>query len=95
VCIRYAGTDIGNQYGGGFGKVWLDDLNCTGTETSLADCTHNGWGDHDCAHYKDVSVRCGTPHEQYGNLSLCVFYCSKPLCVYMYTKHRRIVNVQA
>jgi len=26
---------------------------------SLENCTHDGWGVHNCAHYKDVSILCG------------------------------------
>ena len=32
------------RYGRGSGKVWLYNMQCTGTETSLHSCTHNGWG---------------------------------------------------
>lgn len=28
----------------GKGKVWLDEMDCTGTETSLTNCPHAGWG---------------------------------------------------
>jgi len=52
-------------YGSGTGQIWLDDLQCTGSETSFVNCTHNGWGVHDCNHYYDVSILCGngTLHE--------------------------------
>jgi hypothetical protein len=30
--------------GRGTGKVWLESMQCAGTETSLGSCTHNGWG---------------------------------------------------
>ena len=49
----------GNRYGSGTGQIWLDDLTCTGSETSLADCGHNGWGSHNCGHHEDVSISCG------------------------------------
>jgi len=47
-----------NRYGVGSGQIWLDDVRCSGTETSIADCRHNGWGSHNCGHYEDVSVLC-------------------------------------
>ena len=49
-----------NSYGQGNGSVWLDDLACAGTEASIYDCTHNGFGNHDCAHDEDVGVKCQT-----------------------------------
>ena len=30
-----------------------------GDEPSIANCSHGGWGTHDCDHDKDVSVSCG------------------------------------
>jgi len=62
-CVRYrhSGLDIGNFYGPGTGQIWLDNLLCDGTETSLDDCDHNGWGTHNCNHNQDVSVECDPP----------------------------------
>jgi len=42
----------------GSGIIWLSDLECTGTEDSLEDCPHAGWGQHKCGHYEDVAISC-------------------------------------
>ena len=40
------------------GQIWLDNLNCDASDEVLEDCTHNGWGVHNCRHYSDVGVIC-------------------------------------
>ena len=42
------------------GQIWLDDVRCTGTETNIAECSHGGWGVHNCQHPEDVAIRCDT-----------------------------------
>jgi len=46
------------RFGAGTGAILLDDVNCRGDETSLADCQHGGWGQHNCGHSEDVSIMC-------------------------------------
>ena len=38
--------------------IWMDDLRCRGTESSLADCSFNGWGSHNCGN-ENVVLTCG------------------------------------
>ena len=48
-------------YGRGTGRVWLDNVECTGTETSLVNCQHNNFGsvDSNCLdHHNDAGVVC-------------------------------------
>jgi len=45
-------------YGRGSGPIWLDNLNCVGTELTIGNCSHRGWGIHSCGHYEDASVKC-------------------------------------
>ncbi|XP_036966564.1 macrophage receptor MARCO-like [Acanthopagrus latus] len=42
----------------GSGQIWLDELRCTGTESSIFDCPHSGVGTHNCGHGEDVAVQC-------------------------------------
>jgi len=48
----------GNLFGEGTSEILLDDVSCNGDETSLLDCEHGGWGDHNCQHSEDVSLVC-------------------------------------
>ena len=45
-------------HGQGNGQIWLDDVNCVGTEMTVGNCSHGGWGNHNCNHGKDASVNC-------------------------------------
>ncbi|XP_013881582.1 macrophage receptor MARCO [Austrofundulus limnaeus] len=42
----------------GSGEVWLDELQCAGTETDIFDCPHNVVGIHNCNHDEDAGVHC-------------------------------------
>ena len=48
----------GDSVTNGNGKIWLDDLECTGSEEFLANCSHGGWGVENCSHEEDAGVEC-------------------------------------
>ena len=54
-------TECCGFYGLGSGlQIWMDNVDCSGNESSLAQCAHGGWGGHTdvCSHINDVGVYC-------------------------------------
>ena len=46
------------RFGSGVGPIWLDDVECDGTEIELANCPRNAFGDQNCRHSEDAGVIC-------------------------------------
>ncbi|XP_022100561.1 deleted in malignant brain tumors 1 protein-like [Acanthaster planci] len=46
------------RFGQGSGPIALDDVNCFGYESSLGQCQHQDWFNHDCVHGEDAGVTC-------------------------------------
>ena len=65
VCRQLGFAGVSNVYirayfGEGSGQIWLDDVSCTGFEKSLSTCWSNFWGSHNCGHFEDAGVHCGS-----------------------------------
>ncbi|XP_030851628.1 deleted in malignant brain tumors 1 protein-like [Strongylocentrotus purpuratus] len=49
---------LGARFGKGSGSIFLDEVQCHGTETDIERCDHDGIGINNCAHNEDASVIC-------------------------------------
>eukprot|EP00105_Crassostrea_gigas_P038245 XP_019922393.1 PREDICTED: deleted in malignant brain tumors 1 protein-like [Crassostrea gigas] len=48
------------HFGSGIGPIWLGNVQCSGSETDIAQCGSNGgWGIGYCSHGEDAGVHCG------------------------------------
>ena len=45
------------SYGWGIGNIWVDNVHCSGSESSLSACSKSV-NSHNCGHYEDIGVRC-------------------------------------
>ena len=46
-------------FGAGLGQIWISNVQCTGSESRLTECTSAvGSDDYRCMHSEDAGVRC-------------------------------------
>ncbi|KAM5255252.1 LOW QUALITY PROTEIN: neurotrypsin [Ctenodactylus gundi] len=56
--FKYGKQASANHFEESPGPIWLDDVSCSGKETSLLQCSRKRWGRHDCSHREDVLITC-------------------------------------
>ena len=71
--------------GPGSGRIWLENIACTGMEESLNDCPALQWGESTCTHDSDVEIACTYSRNRQG---ITLFYCLCPFeCLQLPRKH--------
>ena len=63
------------RFGVGIGKIWQDDVRCSGSESLLVSCSHRGWGSHNCGHSEDASVICSSMLHPQAVFKYSFLYC--------------------
>ncbi|XP_051719142.1 deleted in malignant brain tumors 1 protein-like isoform X13 [Ctenopharyngodon idella] len=64
-CGRAVSAHSDAHFGQGSDPIWLDDVRCSGSESSLTQCSHNPFGNHDCGHQEDAGVICLNDSSEY------------------------------
>ena len=54
----------GSHFGSGQGAMWMDDVECNGSERRLDECHHSGWGVHNCDVDEEAGVACDVKRDQ-------------------------------
>uniref|UniRef100_A0A8B9GRI4 SRCR domain-containing protein n=1 Tax=Astyanax mexicanus TaxID=7994 RepID=A0A8B9GRI4_ASTMX len=72
------------HFGSGSGQIWMNYVDCNGSESTLKNCRAPGWGVHNCDHSKDAGVICSGSKMYSGLLqnSTCSYVSSRSVKYY-------------
>ena len=79
ILVSGAIATVRASFGAGIGEIWLDNVNCAGTEPRLLNCPANPIGNHNCGHFEDAGVRCQEITTTPGELGV-IQCCIVPTC---------------
>lgn len=67
--LRFVKAYSSIHFGEGTGPILMDNIDCSGSERSLALCRFRGFGQENCDHSEDAGVEC-------HRWSCCIYWCS-------------------
>uniref|UniRef100_A0AAZ3Q886 SRCR domain-containing protein n=1 Tax=Oncorhynchus tshawytscha TaxID=74940 RepID=A0AAZ3Q886_ONCTS len=76
-CGSAVGAPLGAHFGQGSEPTWLDNVNCSGSESYLSECSHRSFGVEDCNHGEDAGVFCLSGREWFYHTRESCFSMSK------------------
>uniref|UniRef100_A0AAZ3SP53 SRCR domain-containing protein n=1 Tax=Oncorhynchus tshawytscha TaxID=74940 RepID=A0AAZ3SP53_ONCTS len=83
-------------FGAGSGRVWLDEVRCTGNELTLEQCPKAAWGEHNCLHSEDAGASCtpltGTHTTQGSPVPLSLVHTTQGLLYPSHCSHTSDMN---
>ena len=66
---------VSAYFGEGNGVILLDNIECSGSESSIFNCRHRNFGEHDCTLSEDAGVVCyGESSKGHNRFIIFVFY---------------------
>ena len=60
--MKLSGVEVldGGSFDEGTGRIWLDSVQCTGSERKLINCVTSSSVPYTCSHTQDVGVQCSS-----------------------------------